>query len=212
MKFAIITLIMKKAFLCIIIILLAFFLLHNFLPKKEIANYPSSGTDIIAFGDSLVQGVGSSAGNDFVSLLSRKIGRPIVNLGKSGDTTADGLMRLHELDPYKPKVVLVLLGGNDYLKKIPIDQTQINLIKLIKAIQERGAVVILLGVRGGLINDNFERMYQGLSSKFKTVYVQDVLRGIIFNKNYMSDIIHPNNAGYVLIAEKVYPALERVLK
>ena len=74
-----------------------------FSGNEEIRNYPSTGTDIVAFGDSLVEGVGvSSPDKNFVSILSRKIGRPIVNLGVSGNTTGDGLARLSELDKYKP--------------------------------------------------------------------------------------------------------------
>src|SRR4051812_13324715 len=78
-----------------------------------IANYPSGGSDVIALGDSLVAGTGATEGRDLVSDLSRDIGAPIVNLGVSGDTTADGLARLAQLDQYHPKVVIVLLGGND---------------------------------------------------------------------------------------------------
>ena len=107
---------------------------------------------------------------------------------------------------------MLLFGGNDYLKKIPTSETKINLIKLIRDLQARGAVVILLGVRGGLITDPFDSMYEEVSNLMKTAYVPNVLRGLILNSNYMSDAVHPNNAGYALIAEKIYPTLERVLR
>lgn len=202
----------RKVIIYILIIVVAISAIVLFFPKKKIANYPSTGTDIIAFGDSLIQGVGSTNKGDFVSILSKKIGRPIINLGHSGDTTSDGLSRIGELDKYNPKVVILLLGGNDYLKKIPQDETQSNLIKIIKNIQDRGAIVLLLGVRGGLISDRFETMYSNLSYKYNTAYVPDVLRGLIFNTNYMSDAVHPNNAGYIVIAEKVYPKLNSLIK
>jgi lysophospholipase L1-like esterase len=64
--------------------------LYMHFHQPQIKNYPPSGTDIIAFGDSLVEGVGATLGNDLVSTLSKNIGVPIVNLGHSGDTTADG--------------------------------------------------------------------------------------------------------------------------
>jgi acyl-CoA thioesterase-1 len=202
----------RQATIYVILIIAAIFVAISFFPKKKITNYPSTGTDIIAYGDSLVQGVGSSNYGDFVSVLSRKIGRPIINLGNSGDTTFDGLARIDDLDKYKPKIVILLLGGNDYLKKIPQQDTQANLIKIIKNIQDRGAIVLLLGVRGGLLSDRFETMYSDLSYKYNTGYVPDVLRGLVFNNNYMSDPIHPNNAGYLLITEKVYPKLKSLIK
>lgn len=194
----------------VVILFLLFFFLFS---KQEIKNYPSSGTDIIAFGDSLVQGVGASdESKNFVSLLSKKIGKPIINLGVSGNTTADGLARLEALDKYKPKVVLLLLGGNDYLKKIPQETTFNNLEKIIEDLQSRGAVVVLLGVRGGLLSDKFESSFEDLSKENETAYVSNVLAGLITNSQYMYDAIHPNDLGYQKIADRVYPVLKDVLE
>ena len=180
---------------------------------KSIVNYPSNGVDIIAFGDSLVQGVGATTvDNNFVSLLSKRIGKPIVNLGISGDTTMDGIKRLGEFDKYKPKVVLLLLGGNDYLRKVPIDETFSNLGKIITDLQKRGAVVLVLGVRGGVLNDKFESRFEDLSEKYDTAYVSNVLSGLITNTQYMSDAIHPNDFGYKKIEERIYPVLAKLLK
>lgn len=183
-----------------------------YLSRTEpITNYPSSGTDIIAFGDSLIEGKGASEGNAFVELLSKKIDKPIVNLGKSGDTTADGLARISELDAYKPKIVLLLLGGNDHLKRMPISETRKNLAALIQNIQSRGAIVLLLGVRGGLFTDPFDTEFEYLRDTYHTAYVSDVLDGLFGDVTYMSDAVHPNDAGYAVIAERVYPTLRGLL-
>ncbi|OIO32759.1 MAG: arylesterase [Candidatus Yonathbacteria bacterium CG_4_10_14_3_um_filter_47_65] len=181
-------------------------------PDTSITNYPSSGANIIAFGDSLVRGVGASEGHNFVDLLSEKTGRSIANLGVAGDTTADGLARVNELDKYQLKVVLVLLGGNDHLKKVPIDETFDNLARLIENIQSRGAIVLLLGVRGGLFADRFADRYEALSKKYHTAYVPDILDGLFAHPEYMSDEIHPNEKGYAKIAERIYPVLENILQ
>ncbi len=186
--------------------------IYYFSRTAPVTNYPSNGTDIIAFGDSLVEGVGSTNGNDFVSLLSKKIGQPIINLGHAGDTTADGIARLSELDNYNPKVVLLLLGGNDHLKKIPVTDTHKNLSVIIQNIQARGAVVLLLGVRGGLFNDRFDTEFEDLRDIYHTAFVPDVLDGLFGNMQYMSDAIHPNDTGHEMIAERVYPVLMEVIK
>lgn len=182
-----------------------------FFRAETVTNYPSKGKDIIAFGDSLVEGAGSTDGNDFVSLLSKKIGRPIINLGHGGDTTADGIARLKELDKYNPKVVILLLGGNDHLRKVPIGDTRKNLAVLIENIQGRGAVVILLGVRGGLFNDRFDTEFENLHDTYDTAFVPDVLDGLFGDGRYMSDVIHPNDIGYKIIAERIYPLLNKVI-
>lgn len=204
---------MKFRILILSILLAIFAALGVFYFRTEVvANYPSKGTDIIAFGDSLVEGVGAADGNDFVSLLSQKIGQPIVNLGRAGDTTADGVARIGQLDAYNPKVVLLLLGGNDYLRRIPISDTRKNLEILIQNIQARGAVVLLLGVRGGILNDRFAAEFKNLRDTYQTAFVSDVLDGLLGNGQYMADTTHPNAAGYRIIAERIYPILREVIK
>jgi acyl-CoA thioesterase-1 len=197
----------------IIILLGAAIFLVTFTRQRPIKNFPSSGTDIIAFGDSLVEGVGASNENkNFVSLLSHEIGKPIINLGVSGDTTAQGLERIALLDKYSPKVVILLLGGNDYLQKVPEETTFNNLSKIIENIEARGAVVLLLGVKGSLIGDKFEKQFEKLHDEYNTAYVPNVLSGIFGNVQYMSDAVHPNDIGYQMIASKVYPVLAPLVK
>lgn len=201
----------KSAIFGVGAIVVSIFGFYFFYKTETITNFPSRGTDIIAFGDSLVEGVGSTEGNDFVSKLSLKIGRPIVNLGHSGDTTADGIARINELNNYNPKVVLLLLGGNDHLKKVPIATTRQNLATLIKNIQGRGAVVLLLGVRGGLLNDPFDTEFETLRKTYHTAFVSDVLDGLFGKVKYMSDEVHPNDQGYEIIANRIYPVLIKLI-
>lgn len=187
---------------------------YYFWPKEpvRITNYPSQGTDIVAFGDSLVVGDGSDQGDDFVSLLSQDIGEPIINLGVDGETTAQGLARISALDAYHPKIVLLLLGGNDALQKVSIDETFQNLSEIIQNIQHRGAIVLLLGVQGGLLSDPYASRFQKLAQEYGTAYVSNVLSGLFGNPQYMSDEVHPNDAGYAIIAKRVEPVLQELLQ
>jgi lysophospholipase L1-like esterase len=57
--------------------------------REVITNYPPKNERIVAFGDSLVAGVGARDGNDLMSQLEKYIGRPITNLGVSGYTQAN---------------------------------------------------------------------------------------------------------------------------
>jgi lysophospholipase L1-like esterase len=203
---------MRTLLLSLGALLLVAFLYWHFQSHVPIRNYPSSGTDIVAYGDSLVWGQGSTLGHDFVSDLSRKIGQPVVNLGVPGETTALGIAGLHGLDIYQPKVVLLLLGGNDYLQRVPIDTTFANLGKIIENIQSRGAIILLLGVRGGVLLDHFAPRYEALSRQYGTAYVPDVLDGLIGHTQFMSDEVHPNDAGYQIIADRIYPVLAPLLQ
>jgi acyl-CoA thioesterase I len=180
--------------------------------KTNIKNYPLKDGSIVAFGDSLVEGVGASKGHDFSSLLSQKIGEPIINLGISGNTSAQGLARIQDVLDEKPRLVLVLLGGNDFLRKVPRDETIRNLRAIIAKVQESGAAVLLLGVRGGLFTDSASGLYEDLADETQSVYVSNVLDGLFGDTRYMFDAIHPNDAGYVRVADKIYPVLAKILK
>ena len=76
---------------------------------------PQAGQTIICFGDSLTEGVGAESGEDYPSVLSRELGLPVINAGQRGDTTAEALARISDAVLSKnPRLVIVLLGGNDF--------------------------------------------------------------------------------------------------
>ncbi len=165
---------------------------------------------IIAFGDSLVEGYGAPRGGDFVSKLSFRIGVPILNYGKSGDTTTDGLARAKEVEG-RADIVILLLGGNDALRKTPLTQTKQNLATLIERFQTGGRTqVVLVGVLGGFPSDPYAPMFKELAKEYKVTYVPNILSGLIANSKYMSDQVHPNEAGYEKIAERLTPILNSV--
>jgi acyl-CoA thioesterase I len=192
----------------ILVLVIATFL---FFGKEKITNYPPKEGPIVIFGDSLVAGVGASKGNDLASILSKKIGEPIENFGISGDTTEQGLSRIDTVLERKPRITIVLLGGNDFLRKVPIEETFSNLRTIIDKLQASGSIVLLLGVRGGLLTDQFDSYYEDLAQETGSAYVPNVLSGLLADSRYMSDAIHPNDAGYSRIADRVYPVLKELL-
>ncbi len=204
---------MKRSYLyiigAIILVAIAYFI---WKPGPEIINIQSTGTSIVAFGDSLVRGVGSTEGRDFISALADDVGEPIINLGKSGDTTLTALERIDTIWEHNPKVVIVLLGGNDYLKRIPMTETFNNLDTIVNEIHAHGSAVLLLGVRGGLLRDTYNDAFEDFAKDHKVGFVPNVLDGLIGNKEYMSDTIHPNDLGYAKVADKVFPVLQEMLE
>ncbi len=179
----------------------------------EIKNYPSAmNGPVVMFGDSLVEGVGATFGNTLPEQLGKKIGVKIVNYGVSGDTTRDGLARLDEALLVKPKVAIVLLGGNDFLKKIPRDETFQNLEKIIAAFQAHGAVTVVVGVRSGIVGGGADEAYEDVAERTGSVYISDVLSGVFAHPDLMSDAIHPNDRGYEKIAERLASILAKYLR
>ena len=193
------------------IVLTTFFTYRHF-SDPEIINTPSAGRVVVAFGDSLVRGVGADEGKDFVSLVSAQIGRPIINMGVPGDTTRDGLARLDELLALKPDTVIVLLGGNDYLKRVPKEETFTNLDTIVTRLQQNGAAGLVLGVRGGALRDSYEKDFAQFARAHGTGYVSNVLDDLLGDKALMFDQIHPNSAGYKIIADRVVPVLVKMFE
>jgi lysophospholipase L1-like esterase len=174
---------------------------------------PTSGRTIVAFGDSLVEGRGATPGRDFVSVLARRLGTRIVNAGQSGDTTAAALARLDsDVLSRDPKVVIVLLGGNDYLRRVPPEQTFANLEKIVDRIRRRGAAVILVGVSVGLLSDPYASEYTAVARRNAAGLVPDILDGIMGNNDLMADSIHPNDRGYAIIAERLESAVRQTIQ
>jgi lysophospholipase L1-like esterase len=174
---------------------------------------PTSGRTIVAFGDSLVEGRGATPGKDFVSLLSRRLGMPIINAGRSGDTTAAALARLdRDVLARDPKVVIVLLGGNDFLRRVPVESTFTNLQQIVDRIRRRGAAVVLVGVSVGLLSDPYAAEYTTVARRHAAGLVPDILDGIIGNRELMADSIHPNDRGYAIIAERLERAVREVVE
>ncbi len=174
---------------------------------------PIAGERVIAFGDSLIQGVGASPGNDLVSVLSRRLNISIVNAGRSGDTTRTALARLDRaVLSRQPRVVLVLLGGNDLLRRVPRDEMLENLDRIVTRIRERGAGVILATVEVGFFGASERRAYGALADRTSAGLVPDILGGVWGRQNLMADGIHPNDRGYQVMADRIEPALREMLE
>ena len=174
---------------------------------------PTAGERIIAFGDSLVEGVGASSGHDLVSLLSDRLGVPIVNAGRRGDTTGAALGRLDtSVLSRNPRIVLVLLGGNDMLRRIPRATTFDNLETIVTRIRARGAAVVLISVEIGFGTSADGRTFEALAARTSSALVRDILGGLLGRQSLMSDAIHPNDDGYGLMADRIEPMLRKLLE
>ncbi len=180
---------------------------------SDVQNLGSVGKNIISFGDSLTEGVGARAGKNYPTLLAEGLGRPIINAGRRGDTTAAGLSRLErDVLGRNPRLVLVLFGGNDFLRRVPLERTIHDLEMMVKRIQEQGAMVVLLGLKLGVFRDEYSPMYEDVADKYGASLVPDVLAGILSDPRLRSDAIHPNGAGYELMTERILKKVKPLLQ
>ena len=189
----------------LLIVFVLFFSLSNNNSAPP-TNLPlKSSGPIIAFGDSLVVGVGSSqTRGGFVTRLENKLGIEIINAGVSGNTTRDGLARLEsDVLSKNPKLVIISLGGNDYLKRLPSEESTSNLNQIVSRIHQTGSAVILLGVKTGIVSDASKKIFGDVVGNHNPIYIENILGGIIFNDELMADAIHPNDDGYDIFTDKI---------
>ena len=171
---------------------------------------PSSPT-VVAFGDSLTFGIGTTGDNDYVSRLANRTGVAIVNAGRPGDTTGDALARIEgAVLSRDPQIAIVLLGGNDLLQNVPVQQRISNITTIVARIREDGAAVILVGIGNGPL-DPFDGALPAIASQTASTLVPAVLEGIFGVPGFMADVIHPNDAGHAIIADRIEPALRNAL-
>lgn len=183
-----------------------------FFDSYPIVNATPEGSAIIAFGDSLTAGTGSTNGNDYPAVLGRRLGIEVLNRGVPGETSTDALLRLdRDVLQEDPRIVIVCLGGNDGLQRVPIDTTLRNLSTIIRSIQGRGALVILAGVRSATFTDQYHKPFRQLARETGCVFVPNILDDILGRPSRTSDQIHPNDAGYAIIAERIANAVEPYL-
>lgn len=173
-------------------------------PYARVRNLGSSGANLIAFGDSLTAGYGAQAGEDYPSRLSALIGTAVINAGVSGDTTASALARLDgDVLARDPRIVIVGLGGNDFLNGVPIQTTEANLREIVHKVEGAGAMVMLLGFRFPSLTADYEAMYERIAKDEQCLLVPRITRGIMNDESLKSDAIHPNAKGYALMAERI---------
>lgn len=191
-------------------ILLTLFMGYRFLghsTKWDVVNVPPQNEKITAFGDSITFGSGANKDESYPAVLASLLNVPVVNAGRNGDTTRDALDRVDEVAKDKPGVVIVMLGGNDLLQRVSLQETIDNLAKIITRFQEEGSVVAMFALDPPGVGDNWQMAIEHLCKEKGVFYMTNVMDGIWSNKDLMADAIHPNKKGYGLIAERIAAAL-----
>jgi len=181
--------------------------------KREIKNLESNGKNIICFGDSITFGYGVSSGEDFPSALGKLLKIEVINAGIDGDTSVEALKRLDsDVLNREPFLVLVEFGGNDFLRKIPPEETINNIKQMVEKIQGKGAMVALVDISAGMFMREYRVAFRKIAEKEGTIFIPGILSGIITNPSMKSDFLHPNAQGYQLIAKRIYDSIKPYLK
>ncbi len=181
--------------------------------KPEIRNLNAQGANIICFGDSITFGYGANPQEDYPATLRKMVNLPVINAGVDGDTTFAALERLeNDVLAKNPRLVIVEFCGNDFLKKIPQEDTVKNLAVIIERIQEKGAMVALVDISAGMFFWEYRVAFKKLAAEKRAIFIPVILNRIITNPAMKSDFFHPNARGYQVIANRIYRAIAAYIK
>jgi lysophospholipase L1-like esterase len=163
---------------------------------------------ILAFGNSLTYGTGARDYQSYPAVLAERTGRQVVNAGVPGEETDRGLRRLPGLlDRHRPGLLILCHGGNDILRKRPTATTVANLRKMVSLARERSIPVVMIAVPNiGLFLSPAD-FYEEVADDMGVPIEDEILADVLGDNRYKSDHVHPNAAGYALIAEALQALL-----
>ena len=167
-------------------------------------------TKIVAFGDSITYGYGAKPDHSYPSILQKLSGIDVVNAGRNGETTAEGLKRLPViLKRHKPDLLILCEGGNDFLQGVDEVQIKENLRTMIQEAKGEGVEVVLIAVpRLTLFGLDDAPLYEELAEEENVLLIDDLLEEILSTPSLKSDRIHPNEKGYERLAKEVMNTLD----
>lgn len=179
---------------------------------------------IVAFGDSLTAGFGLLEKESYPYLLQQKLDADgyvyeVVNAGVSGDTSIGGLERVDWiLEQENVQILILELGANDLLRRMPVAKMKQNLAKIIEKAQKKNVKILLCGMLAPpSVGSEYQREYQAvfpdLATEKKVDFLPFLLENVALNKDLnQADGIHPNAKGSVIMTENIYKALKPMLK
>ena len=175
------------------------------------------GKTVLAFGDSVTFGTGAAPGEGWPSQLARLTGWRIENAGTPGDPAEAGKERIQALlDEHRPALVIIEMGGNDFLRRRPPKAVKEDLRHILQTVRKTGAQVVLVAVPELSLLGVVARkpadspIYRELAEEEGIAVVSDVFSDILARPELCADQIHPNAAGYQQMASGIYSSLKKV--
>lgn len=175
--------------------------------KPKLASVPA-GASVLALGDSITWGTGATPETSYPAALAQLTGWNVVNAGVPGDTSAGALARLPALlQEHSPVLVLVSIGGNDFLRRLPLAQTRANIRGICQQATAAGAQVLVVGVPEASAMAAAARslsdhpLYKELSAELKLPIHVGGWAEVLSEPALRSDPIHANAQGYAQFAQ-----------
>jgi lysophospholipase L1-like esterase len=191
---------------------------------------------VTAFGDSITQGVlelqrrglGLSTSSNYPALLQGKLKAVdpawvVVNRGVGGEETRGGAARLPGvLAADRPGFVLIMEGANDATDCLDAGSIASNLRTMVQTAKANKTVPIIGTVTPNFRNDPCARdvvsqvnvEVRNIASS-EDIVLAEIFDGMndrsLFGQSPSRDPLHPNEAGYAVMADIWYQAMQRAV-
>ena len=170
---------------------------------------------MVAFGDSVTFGTGAAPGEDWPTHLAAATGWQMVNAGVPGDTALAAQGRLPALlAQHSPALVIIEIGGNDFLRRRSGAEVKADIRRLLQAAKGSGAQVVLVAVPAFSVmaavagRPSDAPLYAELAEEERVALVPDVFSDLLGDPALRADPIHPNAAGYRQMAQGLHQRLK----
>jgi acyl-CoA hydrolase len=186
--------------------------------SREPAHNPlPDGAVVLAFGDSVTHGTGAGDGRSYPELLAMETGWSVINAGVPGDTAGQAVNRIGSLlDRHAPDLVIVELGGNDFLRQRPERQVKEDLRAILHTCRDAGIRTVLVAVprlsllRAGIGALADSPIYRELADEEQVPLIAGVFSDVISDDGLRADRIHPNARGYRELTSGFLRALQDI--
>ncbi|MGE1062364.1 GDSL-type esterase/lipase family protein [Megasphaera paucivorans] len=185
---------------------------------------------LVCVGDSLTYGYGVPSPCSWISLLREWSGWHIINSGSCGETTAEMRRRFSRNIVMMPDLIFIMGGSNDILLNVSLHEIEENILAMIISAHMANMRVILgtpprtkmeSSVFGWQKRDDVGRHNEMLTMYRQWIITQSEKAGIPYVDFYEAlqaadeqdiqvyvDGIHPNIAGYKILAQTAWNILK----
>jgi acyl-CoA thioesterase-1 len=187
------------------------------------ASTPAYDGVIVAMGDSLTAGLGVALPRSYPALLEKKLQQTganyrVINAGISGETSSGARARIDWIINSKPDLVIVETGANDGFRGISVEVLRQNLEAIVEALLAEDITVVLVGMRmvtnlGSEYQHRFDSVYPEIAGRYPVVFMPFFLDGVAMQAELnQEDAIHPNERGYQIIVDNLFPYVIQALE
>ena len=177
--------------------------------KSTATQVVPAGSTVLALGDSLTYGTGATPDTAWPAVLAESTGWHVINAGVAGDTSAQALQRLTQLlAQHQPRLVIVSIGGNDFLRKLPEDETRANITAICRQALDSGAQVLLVAVPKFSLSAALGQMtdhplYADIARELDVPLQREGWGEVLADETLRSDAVHANSQGYAQFARSL---------